>query len=91
MFLLEKIYNIGIIRICIKMARRIIMKKRIVMLTVAVASFGVGCGSKDVNESHGTQVIENSNTIKDTENEPHTEVDKLDDYMTTIKEQSDTQ
>lgn len=65
------------------------MKKRIVMLTVAVAILAVGCGSKDVNESHGTQVIENSNTIKDTENEPHTEVDKLDDYMTAIKEQSD--
>lgn len=66
-----------------------IMKKKVVMLTVAVAILVVGCGSKDVNESHGTQIIENSNMIKDTENEPHTEVDKLDDYMTTIKEQSD--
>lgn len=65
------------------------MKKRIVMLILAVAILAVGCGSKDMNESHGTQVIENSNIIKDTENESHTEIDKLDDYMTTIKEQSD--
>lgn len=71
------------------MVGKIIMKKRVVMLIVAIAIFAVGCGSKDVKESHGTQVIENSNMIKDTENEPHTEMSKLDDYMTTIKEQSD--
>ena len=65
------------------------MKKKVVMLTVAVAILAVGCGSKDVNESHETQIIEHSNIIKDTENKPHTEVDKLDDYITTIKEQSD--
>ena len=65
-----------------------------------IAIFVSGCGKEDVNATYGSQTMENSNIIMDTETGSQTEAgqedssnyddsDELGDYMTSIKEQSD--
>ena len=58
------------------------MKKGILLLTLVMAIFMVGCGNKDVKESNEPQTMNSEKTS-------NTETRNWDDYMTSIKEKSD--
>ena len=80
------------------------MKKSVLALLLGVAILAVGCGKQDVDAPNESQIVEDSNTVMDTENDSEINADteskqdevsnvdtgkKLDDYMTSLKEQSD--
>lgn len=58
------------------------MKKGTLILMLVMAIFMVGCGNKDVKESNEPQAMNSEKTS-------NTETRDWDDYMTSIKEESD--
>lgn len=58
------------------------MRNRALILILVMMIFMVGCGTNDMKESNGAQTMES-------EQEFDTEIDEVDDYMTSIKEKSD--
>jgi len=59
------------------------MKKRTLILALLMAIFMVGCGNKDIKETNGSQTM-NSEQGYDTQ------ISELDNYMTSIKKESDS-
>lgn len=58
------------------------MKKRTLILMLVMAIFMVGCGDNDVKESNEPQTM-------DSEKTSNTETRDWDDYMTSVKKESD--
>ena len=65
------------------------MKKNVLLLVLICTIFVVGCGNEDVKEPQESEKIEDSNVTKDTEVDSSIDLEELDAYMTSIKEQSD--
>lgn len=77
------------------------MRKLLLMLLLAITVFATGCGHEDANTSQNTQdEIENDNSSEESTNQENDNSeqntfsnddgsDKLGDYMTSLKEQSD--
>lgn len=59
------------------------MKKSILILTLAIVFLATGCGSEDVKEPDGSQMV-------GYENDSNSEISELEDYIDSIKEQSDS-
>ena len=59
------------------------MKKSILILTLAIVFLATGCGSEDVKEPNGSQMV-------GYENDSNSEISELEDYIDSIKEQSDS-
>lgn len=80
------------------------MKKRVLVFALGIAILVVGCGKADVDASYESQIMEDFNIAMDTETDSEIDTqteseqvdvsnddtsNELDDYMTSIKEQSD--
>lgn len=65
------------------------MKKGILMLVLIFTILVVGCRREDVKEPQKSETIEDSNATKDTEMNSGIDLEELDAYMTSVKEQSD--
>ena len=59
------------------------MKKRVLIMTLVIAIFAAGCGNEEVKESNGSQIVESEKDL-------NTETDELEDYIASVKKQSDS-
>ena len=59
------------------------MKKRVLIMTLVIAIFAAGCGNEEVKESNGSQTVESEKDL-------NTETDELEDYIASVKKQSDS-
>lgn len=59
------------------------MKKRVLIMVLAIAIFAAGCGNEEVKEPNGSQTVESEKDL-------NAETDELEDYIASIKKQSDS-